>query len=80
MKVSLEDIEAGLFMRGKTAPVRLNFDRSGACYFEPAFVGECIKEIKQIGFLAGVLDSPSPLQRLAIILIFESAGVEVKAL
>jgi hypothetical protein len=75
--LTFEELRRALILERKF--VRLNFDRPGSCYFKPEFVNQCVDELKRLDVLSAIGEQPSPLQKLAAILLFESAGVEVRS-
>lgn len=70
-------MRAALRPAGTAPVVRLDLNNK---YFDEAFVQRCVDEVEKLVRMDGPmgLGGPSPLERLAIHLLMDSAGIEKK--
>lgn len=71
----IQQMRTALVRKGSAPLVRLSF--TGAGFFNETFVQQCVDEVEKVTQLAASgIEQPSPLERLAIHLLMESAGIE----
>lgn len=71
----IEQVRSSLLEPGRKV-IRLNMNINP--YFEPKFVQKCIEEAERLPLLAAMGEHPTPLQKLAIYLLFDSAHIQIE--
>lgn len=75
---TLDTMRRALVRKGTSPLVRLSFrGGSGGAYFNETFVQQCVDEVAKVTRLAASgIEQPTPLERLAIHLLLDSALID----
>lgn len=75
MANDIQQMECMLKPQGSKPVVRLFL--KGSSYFDEKFVNACIKELKRLPIITAMGENISPLQKLGMIVLADSAYIDI---